>query len=207
MLATIENYQYSIMRTLHMNCHILLNISKHKIDKFIISPFKTCLGSRHLYFFKYKQGINMCVMSIFHPRLNFHFGLAKPSQNFNSVYRVDIFTSNCYVVLKRSLLFSRHEISTQFNELKFQPELKISIQSAPENRIKTTTEKQKRIKLNFAQNNLIFRFRNIKILQLLLLLLLIIIITIIIIIMMMMMMMMIKIKNYESQVLQHDILR
>ena len=95
----------------------------------------------------------MCVVSIFHPGLKFHFGLAKPSQNFNSVYRVDIFTCNCYVVLKRSLLFSRDQISTRFNELKFQPELKISIQSASKNRIKTTTEKHKRIKLNFAQNN------------------------------------------------------
>ena len=42
-----------------------------------------------------------------------------------------MFTCNCSVILKRSLLFSRDEISIRFNELKFQPGLKISIQSAP----------------------------------------------------------------------------
>ena len=33
----------------------------------------------------------------------------------------------CNVILKRSLLFDRDEISTRFNELKFQPGLKISV--------------------------------------------------------------------------------
>ena len=37
---------------------------------------------------------------------------------------VSIFTCNCNVILKRSLLFSEDEISTRFNELKFQPRLK-----------------------------------------------------------------------------------
>ena len=120
-----------------------LKVFYYKIDKFIISPFETCLWSRHLYFLENKQGIHVCVashfhaglekMSIickiwnFHPGLKFHIGLAKPSWNFNSVYRVEIFTCNCNNILKRSLLFSRDEISTRFNELKLQPGLKISI--------------------------------------------------------------------------------
>ena len=109
----------------------------YKIDNFLISPFETCLGSRHLYFLKYKQGIHVCVVSNFHPGLEkmsiiwkfwnfhpglkFHLGLAKPSWNFNSVYRVEIFTCNYNVILKRSLLFSRDKISARYTELKFQP--------------------------------------------------------------------------------------
>ena len=45
----------------------------------------------------------------FHPELKFHLGLAKN----------EIFTYNCNVILNRSLLFNRDEISTRFNELKF----------------------------------------------------------------------------------------
>ena len=131
------------MKILHMNCQILLTFHNIKLISLFISPFETCLGSRCLYFFKYRQGIHVCVVSNFHPRLKkmsiiwkiwnfhpglkFHLGLAKPSWNFNSVYRVEIFTRNCNVILKSSLLFSRDEISTRFNELKFQPGLKISI--------------------------------------------------------------------------------
>ena len=94
-------------------------------------------------FLKNKQGIRACVLSNFHPGLEkmpiiwkiwnfhpglkFHLGLAKPSWNFNSVYRVETFTCNCIVILKRSLLFTRDEISTRFNRLKFQSGLQISI--------------------------------------------------------------------------------
>ena len=66
-------------------------------------------------------------MSIIRNIWNFHLGSAKPSWNFNSAYRVEIFTCNCNVILKRCLLFSRDEISTRFNELKFQSGLKIFI--------------------------------------------------------------------------------
>ena len=40
-LAAIENYQYSRMRILHIDCEILGKF--YKIYKFIISPFETCL--------------------------------------------------------------------------------------------------------------------------------------------------------------------
>ena len=108
-----------------------------------IQEWEFYIWFRHLYFLKCKQGIHVCVVSNFHPglekmsiiwkfwnfhpRLKFHLGLAKPSWNFNSVYRDEIFTCNCNVILKRSLLISPDEISTQFNELTFQPGLKISI--------------------------------------------------------------------------------
>ena len=101
------------------------------------------LWIRHLYFWKNKQGIRACVVLIFHlglgkmsiiwkilnfyPGLKFHLGLVQPSWNFNSVYRVEIFSCNWNVILKKSLLFSWNEISTQFKELKFQPRLKIFI--------------------------------------------------------------------------------
>ena len=91
----------------------------------------------------YKQRIHVCVVSNFHPGLkkvsiiwkiwNFHpglkfdLGLVKPSSNFNSVCRVEVFTCNCNVILKRCLLSSRDEIPARFNELKFQPGLKVSI--------------------------------------------------------------------------------
>ena len=53
----------------------------------------------------------------FHRGLKFHLGLAEPSLNFSSVYRVKIFTYNCTVILKRSLLFSRDTISTRVENL------------------------------------------------------------------------------------------
>ena len=37
--------------------------------------------------------------------------------HLNLVYQVEIFTCNCNVILKSSLLFSRAKISTQYNEL------------------------------------------------------------------------------------------
>ena len=88
-------------------------------------------------FYKNKQGIYMYLVSNFHPRLEkrsiiweiwnvhprlkFHLGLAKPSWNLNSVNRIEIFTCNCNVILKRGLLFNQNEISTRFNKLKFHP--------------------------------------------------------------------------------------
>ena len=61
------------------------------------------------------------------PRLKFHHDLAKPSWNFNSVYRVEILACNFDVIFKSSLLFSRDEISAWLNELKFQNGSKISL--------------------------------------------------------------------------------
>ena len=52
---------------------------------------------------------------------------AKPSWSFNSAYQVEIFTCNCKVTFKKSLLFSRNEILTRYTELNFQAGLKISI--------------------------------------------------------------------------------
>ena len=43
---------------------------------------------------------------------------------WNSVYRIEIFTCNCNIILKRSFLFRRDEISTRYTALKFQPGLK-----------------------------------------------------------------------------------
>ena len=57
----------------------------------------------------------------FHSVLKFHLGLAKPSWNFNSLYRVEIFTCNCNVILKRSLLFNRDDISTRLTSWNFNP--------------------------------------------------------------------------------------
>ena len=121
---------------------LILNSCKH-LMRLVSFQDLTCLWSRNLYFLKNKQGIRACVVSNFHPGLEklsiiweiwnfhpglkFHLGLAKPSWNFNSVYRVEIFTCNCNAILKRSLLFSRDKISTRFKELKFQSGLKISI--------------------------------------------------------------------------------
>ena len=83
----------------------------------------------HLYFLKNEHGIWTCVVSNFHPELekmsiiweiwNFHcglkfyLGLAKPSWNFNSLYRAEFFTSYWNVILMRSLPFNRDEISTR----------------------------------------------------------------------------------------------
>ena len=69
-----------------------------------------------------KQGICTCVVPKFHPGLDkksiiwkiwnfhpwleFHLGLAKPSWNFNLVCRAEISTYNCNVILKRSLLLA-----------------------------------------------------------------------------------------------------
>ena len=109
----------------------------YNIDKFVIGPCETCLRSRHLYLLTYEQGICACLV------LNSHAGLEKMSitwkiwnfqhwlKFFDSVCRKETFTCNWNVVLKRSLLFTRDEIYTWFNKLKFRPELKISIQSAP----------------------------------------------------------------------------
>ena len=82
-LAAIKNYQYSRIRTLHMNCAILVRF--YKIHRFVIGPFETCLWSRHLYLFKNKHGLHSCTVSNFHPGLekmliiwkmwNFHPGL------------------------------------------------------------------------------------------------------------------------------------
>ena len=79
-----------------------------------------CLLTHQLYLLKSKQGIWPCVVSNFHlrlekmmiiwkiwnflPGLKFDLGLAKPSWNFNSLYRAEIFTCNCNVILKRSYL-------------------------------------------------------------------------------------------------------
>ena len=114
----------------------------YEIDRFVMGASETSLWSLHLYFFKNKLGIHPCVVS------NFHLGLEKMSitlriekspenlefssvveisSRVNSVYRVEIFTCNCNVTLKRSLLFSRDEIWSRFNKLKFQPRMKISI--------------------------------------------------------------------------------
>ena len=51
------------------------------------------------------------------PRLKFYLVLAKPSWNFTSVYRVEIFTCNYSVVVKRSWLFSRDGTSTWVENL------------------------------------------------------------------------------------------
>ena len=114
----------------------------YEIDRFVMGASETSLWSLHLYFFKNKLGIHACAVS------NFHLGLEKMSitlriekspenlefssvveisSRVNSVYRVEIFTCNCNVTLKRSLLFSRDEIWSRFNKLKFQPRMKISI--------------------------------------------------------------------------------
>ena len=90
--------------------------------------------SLDLYFLKIEDGIWTCVVSNFHPGLekmsiiwkiwNFHrglklnLGLAKPSWNFNSLYRAEFFTSNWDVILMRSLLFNRDEISTRLTSWK-----------------------------------------------------------------------------------------
>ena len=122
-----------------------LNSCKHlmRLLSLVIGLFETCLWSRNLYFLKDKQGIRACIVSNFHPGLeklsiiwkiwNFLTGLkfypsiAKPSLNFNSVYRVEIFTCNSKAILIRSVLFSRDKVSIRFNELKFQSGLKIYI--------------------------------------------------------------------------------
>ena len=86
-------------------------------------------------FLQNNQGIRACVVPNFHPglkkmsiiwkvwnfysRLKFHHSLDKLSWNFNPVYRVEIFTCNCNVILKKSFLFSWDEISTRYTELKF----------------------------------------------------------------------------------------
>ena len=111
---------------------ILVNILWHCL--ICETLFETCLWIGHLYFLKNKQGICTCIvlaflpglekMSIiwkiwnFHPWLKIHLGLAEPSRKFNSLYRVEIFACNYNVILKRSLLFNRDEISTRFNPLK-----------------------------------------------------------------------------------------
>ena len=108
-LAAIGNYQYSRMRILHITFEFLSAF--YKIDKFVTGPFETCLWSHHCYFLN-KQGIQVCVVSNFypgwekmsimwkiwnfHPVLKFHLGLAKPSWNFNSVYRIEFFTCNFF---------------------------------------------------------------------------------------------------------------
>ena len=58
-LAAIENYQYSRMKILHMNCQIIHLKSvhlKHACEVVIL-------------FFLNKQGIHFCVASNFHPGL------------------------------------------------------------------------------------------------------------------------------------------
>ena len=114
----------------------------YEIDRFVMGASETSLWSLHLYFFKNKLGIHACVVSNFHlglekmsitlriekSRENLEFSsVVEISSRVNSVYRVEIFTCNCNVTLKRSLLFSRDEIWSRFNKLKFQPRMKISI--------------------------------------------------------------------------------
>ena len=62
----------------------------------------------------------------FHPGLKFHLGLAKPSWNFNALYRVEIFICNCNAILKTSFLFSRDEISTQ----EYRVEISVRVENA-----------------------------------------------------------------------------
>ena len=122
----------------------------YKIDRFVIGLFETSLWSLHLHLLEKKQGVHTCVVPNFHPglekmsifmenkefssrvsRLKFHLGLTKPSWNFNSAYKFEIFTCNCNAISKTSLLFSRDNISVRFNELKFRPGLKTSIMIGP----------------------------------------------------------------------------
>ena len=56
----------------------------------------------------------------------FYIWTAKFLKFYHLVYRVEIFTCKCNVILKRSLLFNQDEISARFNELEYQPGFKIS---------------------------------------------------------------------------------
>ena len=53
-------------------------------------------------------------------------GLLKPWGNFSSVNRDQIFAYNRNSIFTLSSLNMREEISSRFNELKFQPQLKFS---------------------------------------------------------------------------------
>ena len=120
----------------HMSCTTF----SHHVNYFAFSgimPWKKAQSRHHanrwgylynIYTLK-KYNVKQHIWDLIFGRKKYFFirGLAKPSWNFNSVYRVEVFTCACNVILKRSLLFSRDEISTWFSELKFQPGLKISI--------------------------------------------------------------------------------
>ena len=56
----------------------------------------------------------------------FQLGLLKPWGNFSSVYRDEIFTYNRNSIFALLSLNMWDEISSRFNELKFQPRLKFS---------------------------------------------------------------------------------
>ena len=126
----------------------LLNFRKHfmRLVSLSLVHLKRACESPSL-FLQDKQGIRVCVVPNFHPGLRkisiiwkvwnfypglkFHLSLDKLSWNFNPVFRVEIFTCNCNVILKMSFLYSRDEISTRFNKLKLQLGLKIFIKLAP----------------------------------------------------------------------------
>ena len=97
-----------------LKLYILLNISS-----FVIGPFETSLWSDNLYFLKFnslgKVSI-MCKIWNFHPGLKLHLGLAKPSWNFNLVYRVYIFICNCNAIfVKKKLTVVTFAIKTREN--------------------------------------------------------------------------------------------
>ena len=73
---------------------------------------------------KHAFSIHACALVSFQPGLKKNIDYM---ENFNSPNRVENFTYNCKVILKRLLLNRRVEISTRFTELKFQLGLKISI--------------------------------------------------------------------------------
>ena len=132
-LAVIKNYQYSKMKILLIN---FLNSFKYFVRLISLSwvIFKRICEMTVFIslFFKNKQGVRACVLSNFHPRLkkmlivwkisNFH-----PELKLHLGIWVEIFTCYCKIILKRNLIFSCDEISTRFNELKFQLGLRFSI--------------------------------------------------------------------------------
>ena len=89
---------------------------KKKMISMLFMMNSQYLHQHSLFFWKINKGFRACVVPKFHlgwkkysiiwsiwtfyPVLKFHLGLAKPSKNFNSVYRVEIFTCNCNIILE-----------------------------------------------------------------------------------------------------------
>ena len=109
-------------------------LSSHFIISFnVVLPRHSSISFSNM---KLQPGLSLIIdcMIIFkfhvHMEWKFQLGLFKLRLNFCSLYRDEVFECNCNSIFTL-LLTMRDEISSQFNELKFHPRVKIAIQAAP----------------------------------------------------------------------------
>ena len=122
-----------VMRLVNL-CNVIRNVLVKSSSLFFLK--KTSNLHVRSITFSFQVGKMSIIWKIwnFHPWIKFHLGLAKPSWNFNWLYWVywlyrlywNFSTCNGNVILKRSLLFNRIEISIRLTSWNFNPGWKSS---------------------------------------------------------------------------------